>query len=356
MSSKVAAFEFSVEKKSLVLNPAQDLLLFVAVLTLVFFLGILVATDPTLDFASMIVFIYAVRRTAAAFGVLTNFRSRAAQLSGVVGDLLELMQDADKYKVHSGGLDFTGIFDCLKIDNLSFSYPDGAPVFDGLSMKIDAGKLTAIVGPSGAGKTTLVNILCRFYECPDNSVFVDGVDIREFSLANLRSSISYVSQDTFLFHDTLRANLSFGVTTPVDDAILLKALERAQLSSFVAELEDGLDTEIGDRGVMLSGGQRQRVSIARAFLRETKVLILDEATSALDSVTEAKIQQALETLQKDKTVIVIAHRLSTIKSADKIIMLGPGGKEEEGTFESLVAKEGLFYQYWSQQQLGLSGE
>jgi ATP-binding cassette subfamily C protein CydCD len=199
----------------------------------------------------------------------------------------------------------------------------------------------ALVGPSGAGKTTIANLLLRFWDPSAGRILIDGVDLREFDLDHLRARISLVSQDTYLFNDTLRANVALA-RPEADEAAILLALEQAALADFLTSLPDGLDTMVGERGVQLSGGQRQRVAIARAFLKNAPTLILDEATSHLDAVSEAQVRGALDSLMRDRTTIVIAHRLSTVRNADLLAVLDRGQLVETGSHDELLAGNGLY--------------
>jgi ATP-binding cassette subfamily C protein CydCD len=199
----------------------------------------------------------------------------------------------------------------------------------------------ALVGPSGAGKTTVANLLLRFWDPGIGRILLDGVDLREFELDHLRARISLVSQDTYLFNDTLRANVALA-RPEADEASIHRAFEQAALADFVASLPEGLDTMVGERGVQLSGGQRQRVAIARAFLKNAPTLILDEATSHLDAVSEAQVRGALDALMRDRTTIVIAHRLSTVRNADLLAVLDSGRLVETGSHSELLARSGLY--------------
>jgi ABC-type multidrug transport system fused ATPase/permease subunit len=230
-----------------------------------------------------------------------------------------------------------------------FGYKEGRDVLRGLSFTVEKGTVTALVGPTGAGKTTIISLLLRYYDCPPETVFLDDTDIRDFTSASLRSHMAFVSQETLLFHDTLRANITYGLGSVPEDR-LEDVVTRARLRDFVRSLPQGLDTLIGDRGVKLSGGEKQRVSIARALLKGADILILDEATSSLDSKTEKLIQEAIEEAIRGKTAIVIAHRLSTIRNADKIVVIEDGRCVEEGRLEELLAKKGRFAEYWEEQK------
>ncbi|MBW4960659.1 ABC transporter ATP-binding protein [Sulfitobacter sp. CW3] len=229
----------------------------------------------------------------------------------------------------------------VRFENVSFAYDSPLPVLHDVTFTVKAGETAAFVGPSGAGKTTLLALLPRFYDPTDGRITIDGIDIADMTLNSLRSQIGLVSQDVFLFGSTLRDNILYG-KLGASEAELNAAVENAQLSTLVARLPDGLDTVVGERGVMLSGGQKQRVAIARAFLKNPPILILDEATSALDRETERDIQHALEQLSKGRTTLIIAHRLETVKHADQIIVMEAGYKVEAGTHNDLRAQNGLY--------------
>ena len=227
-------------------------------------------------------------------------------------------------------------------EGVGFSYPAARrPALSDIRLKVPAGSTMALVGPSGAGKTTIANLLLRFWDPSIGRILIDGVDLRDFELDHLRTRMSLVSQDTYLFNDTLRAN-GLLARPEADEAAIRRALEQAALADFIASLPEGLDTMVGERGVQLSGGQRQRVAIARAFLKNAPTLILDEATSHLDAVSEAQVRSALDALMRDRTTIVIAHRLSTVRDADRIAVLDRGRLVETGTHGELLARNGLY--------------
>jgi ATP-binding cassette subfamily B protein len=230
----------------------------------------------------------------------------------------------------------------IRFEGMSFTYPGARrPALSGIDLVIPAGATMALVGPSGAGKTTVANLLLRFWDPSAGRIRIDGVDLRAFELDHLRARISLVSQDTYLFNDTLRANVLLARPNADEEAIR-RALEQAALADFVASLPEGLDTRVGERGVQLSGGQRQRVAIARAFLKNAPTLILDEATSHLDAVSEAQVRSALDALMSDRTTIVIAHRLSTVRNADLLAVLDRGCLVETGSHAELLARNGLY--------------
>jgi subfamily B ATP-binding cassette protein MsbA len=232
----------------------------------------------------------------------------------------------------------------IRFKAVRFGYAGAqAPVLDDVSFDVAPGETVALVGRSGAGKSTLVALLPRLYDPQQGGVLLDGIDLREYRLADLRRQIAFVGQDVQLFDATLRENITLGMDQ-VDEAALLAAAEAAHVMDFAAKLSDGLDTRVGDRGSLLSGGQRQRVAIARALLRNAPLLILDEATSALDAESERHVQEALERLKQGRTTLVIAHRLATVETADRIVVLDAGRVIESGTHQQLLARGGLYSQ------------
>ena len=236
----------------------------------------------------------------------------------------------------------------IHYDNVSFEYNDGRPVLENINLEIKAGEMVAFVGPSGAGKTTLINLLPRFYDTTKGSISIDGVNIKDYTLSSLRSQIGTVQQDVFLFNGTIRENVLYGKLDTSDEEVE-RAIEAAKLKEVIEEFPEGLETPIGERGVKLSGGQKQRLSIARIFLKNPSILILDEATSALDTQTEQFIQNSFDELSKGRTTLVIAHRLATIKNVDRIIVVTPNGIVEQGTHKELLEKNGHYAElYYAQ--------
>ena len=232
--------------------------------------------------------------------------------------------------------------ECIEYDNVCFSYVKNKPVLKDVNLKINIGETIAFVGNSGGGKSTLVNLLPRFYDVTKGKIKIDGIDIKELDIDSLRDKIAIVFQDNFLFGGTIRDNIILGKENATEEEIQ-KAVKNACLEEFISTLDKGLDTEIGERGVLLSGGQKQRIAIARAFVKNAPIVILDEATSALDNKSEAIVQKAIENLMADRTVFIIAHRLSTVRNADKIVVVNYGKIVEIGSHEELINKEDGIY-------------
>jgi ATP-binding cassette subfamily B protein len=278
--------------------------------------------------------------------IVTLFEQLQEGMTGFVR-FHEIMNE--KEEIDEGRVEFSEINGNIEFSDVSFGYESAEErlVIDKLNLSIKGGKTLALVGPSGGGKSTLCNLIPRFYNIGSGKITLDGVDIRDIKLENLRKNIGIVSQNIFLFDGTVRENIAYGNLDATDEEII-EAAKKANIHDYIASLEKGYDTEVGERGIKLSGGQKQRVSIARVFLKNPKLLILDEATSALDNITEMQIQASLEELSRGRTVIVVAHRLSTVKNADEIVVIDKDGIVEKGTHEELLEKGGEYarlYQY-----------
>ena len=350
---RMRVFALARDNAALLAGPLQQMFTLTALLIVVVGAVALARSDRTVELSVMCAFLLLVRRAAPLLGFATTLRLRVSQAQPSLERLADVFDDNDKFFVSSGSREFHGLRQGIELRNLSFGYTDDLPVLRGLSCTLPAGKTTALVGETGCGKTTVTSLIARLYECPPGTVFFDGIDIRELSRDSLARRISYVGQDAWLFNDTIRANLVVGLDRPSPDEELIEMLSRVRLATMVAELPNGLDTEIGDRGVKLSGGEKQRLCIARALLRRADLVLLDEATSALDSETEAYVLQAIEQATRGSTVVTIAHRLSTVQSADKVLVLGRGQLLEEGSWHQLVAAKGVFAAMWNMQsQMG----
>ena len=271
-------------------------------------------------------------------GTLTNIQNIFVAM-GRVFELFDLQPSIQNKK---DAVELTDLKDKIELQNVWFEYIPDQPVLKNLSLTVNKNETLAIVGNSGGGKSTLVNLIPRFYDIKSGSIRIDGTDIRDYTISSLRHNIAMVFQDNFLFSGTIRENILMGNPNATEEE-LEQAIEAAHLQEMIADLPDGLDTLLGERGLTLSGGQRQRVAIARAMIKNTPIVILDEATSALDNKSEAIVQKALDNLIRNKTVFVIAHRLSTIKNADRIAVINEGELVELGNHEELMAVENGHY-------------
>ena len=255
---------------------------------------------------------------------------------------IELINEPITIKDNTNAYELVDVKGDITFDNIKFSYgEDKGHVLDGFSLDIKQGEMVALVGPSGVGKTTIAQLIPRFYEISSGSIYVDEHNIQDVTLRSLRHHIGYVQQDVTIFWGTIGENIAYGKPDATMSEII-EAAKKAKIHDFIESLPEGYNTMVGERGVMLSGGQKQRISIARIFLRDPAILILDEATSALDNITESAIQESLEELSKGRTVVAIAHRLSTIHNADKIVVMGKEGIVQMGTHEDLLDESGHY--------------
>lgn len=269
--------------------------------------------------------------------------------------LFEFLDAPAEIRDRPDALPFPGVEREIVFDRVGFGYREGSPVLEDVSLVVERGTLVAVVGPSGAGKSTLVDLLSRFFEVTSGRILIDGTDIRRFRLRSLRERMGIVSQETVLFHDTVRANITYGLRG-VGAREVEEAARAAEAHEFIGTLPEGYDTVIGERGAELSGGQRQRLAIARAILRDPPILILDEATSSLDTESERRVQRALDRLSEGRTVFVIAHRLSTVLGAHSIFVLDEGGVVEAGDHEQLMRAGGLYRRLYEMQSGSRAGE
>ncbi len=296
----------------------------------------------TLDGANLIAFLILVMRMLQPLKQLSQVPTVAQQSLAAAERIFEVLDSPTEASLDRGRITSATFERALEFERVSFAYAD-EPVLVDVSLVAPKGQVIALVGASGAGKSTLVDLIPRFYEPTGGRILLDGTDTREIALPALRSLIGIVSQDTVLFNDTVRNNLAYGAAAKYTDAQIEAAARAANAHRFIAELPDGYDTILGERGTRLSGGQRQRLSIARALLVDPPILILDEATSALDTESERLVQEAIDRLLEGRTVFVIAHRLSTIAHADQILVMDRGRVVEHGTHGALLARRGHYH-------------
>lgn len=349
ISDQKAIYDYRVRLLLGMILPVQEIVTLLVVSIIMFGSLYLFGREQIASAPALLVYFYIIMNASSKFGTVSGFRGVIANASGSLDAVLEIFDEKGKYFVRGGDTVFNGLKRTIAFNNLTFSYLPEREVLHGVSFTIEKGKMTAIVGPTGGGKSTLISLLMRYYDCPPATLFVDDIDIREFTLQSYLHRVALVSQETLLLHDSLRNNITYGLAN-VSAEQLQEVLKRARLENFISKLPQGVDTLIGDRGVRLSGGEKQRVSIARALLKDAEILILDEATSSLDSKTESLIQEAIDDAVTGRTSIVIAHRLSTIKHADKIVVIEEGQVSEEGTLDELLAAKGAFYALWEQQK------
>jgi len=278
---------------------------------------------------------------------LTNVNNTIQQ--GIAGAErgFSIIDQAPEIMNKAGAVVLPEITTGIEIDNVTFCY-ETAPVLKNINLKIRSGEVIAFAGMSGGGKTTLVNLIPRFYDVTEGQILIDGHDVRDVTIESLREQIAIVTQQTILFNDSVRSNIAYGDIEKSEEDII-RAAETANAHNFIMQLPLGYDTVIGEQGMMLSGGEKQRISIARALLKDAPILILDEATSSLDTESEIEVQEALENLMKGRTTLVIAHRLSTIRNADRIVVIVSGEIVEEGTHEELLLKKGEYHKLYNMQ-------
>ena len=310
------------------------------------FTGVL--TGGALNVASLLTFFFVLFRLVP---ILQDVNGAWAGISGIQGsveNIKELLRTDNKDYFRNGHVEFLGLKRSIDFVSVDFGYDNSKLVLNNITLTIAQAQTTALVGASGAGKTTLADLVARFYDPTAGQVLIDGVDLRQIEINSLRNKMAVVSQDTFIFNTSVRNNIAYGIED-TDIATIQKAAQQANALEFILDMPEGFETQLGDRGVRLSGGQRQRIAIARALLRDPEILILDEATSALDSVSERLIQESLEKLSVGRTVIAIAHRLSTIAKADKVVVLEQGRIVEQGNYQELLERRGNLWKYHQMQ-------
>jgi subfamily B ATP-binding cassette protein MsbA len=321
--------------------PISEMLAAVGTAILLYYGTRLVIYDQILSSEAFIVFLVGSTKLYSPVKYLSRLPATIQPGLVAAERVFEFLDAPVEIRDREGAVDFPGLEREIRFEEVGFAYRQGQPVLQDIAFAAPRGSVTAMVGPSGAGKTTLVDLLGRFYEVAYGRISVDGRDIRDFTVRSLRRSMGIVSQETVLFHDTVRNNLAYGAGDP-SDAAIQEAARLAYAHEFIEALPQGYDTMVGERGTQLSGGQRQRLAIARAILRDPPILIFDEATSALDTESERLVQRATQRLLEGRTVFVIAHRLSTIQQADQILVLTDGRIVERGTHAALMETSGVY--------------
>ena len=290
-----------------------------------------------MDYVGLITFSLYITTFISPIRKLANFAEMFSNGFAGLHRFIELMATEPTIQDAPDAVELSQVRGEVELDHVSFTYPGSSEVLHDIDLTVAAGETVAIVGPSGGGKSTLCQLVPRFYDVTEGSIRVDGLDVRQVTQRSLRRAIGIVQQDVFLFADTIRENIRYGRPDATDEEVE-QAAHRAELLEDIRTMPQGFDTYVGERGAMLSGGQKQRVAIARIFLKDPAILILDEATSALDSVTEAKIQGAFDQLSQGRTTLIIAHRLSTIRSAHRILVVQDGRIAEQGSHAQLLAE------------------
>jgi len=320
---------------------ANEMIVSAALLVVLWFGSLQVLVDGTLEPEAFIAFAVLAARILSPVKWLGKFPSMVQPGLAAAERAFELL---DAEPVIADGPDarsVDGFKDAIRLEDVTFAYEPEKGVLHDVSLSIGRGEVVALVGPSGAGKTTVANMVPRFYDPTGGRITLDGQDLRDVRVSDLRGLMGIVTQETILFHDTVRTNIAYGADD-VDEERIRDAARAAHAHDFIMELPEGYDTVLGERGTRLSGGQRQRIAIARALLRNAPILILDEATSALDTESEALVQDAIERLMEHRTVLVIAHRLSTVRRADRIVVMQDGRVVDQGSHDELLEREGLY--------------
>ncbi|MED4631504.1 ABC transporter ATP-binding protein [Peribacillus frigoritolerans] len=317
-----------------------------ALLVLILGYGGMRVSSGALTAGALVAFIMYLFQIIMPMAQLASFFTQFQKATGATERIISIL---DSVEEEDAKQPVQNMSQSISVDHLNYSYNNGEQVLKDISFNVEAGKVTAIVGPSGSGKTTLFSLFERFYKPQEGSISIGGTSINDFTLLSWRSQIGYVSQESPIVSGTIRDNICYGINRDITDDELNQVAKMAYADQFISELPNGYDTEVGERGMKLSGGQRQRIAIARAFLRNPKILMLDEATSSLDSKSEKVVQQALNHLMKGRTTIVIAHRLSTVIGSDQIIFLEKGKITGSGTHKELYNTHSLYREFAEQQ-------
>jgi subfamily B ATP-binding cassette protein MsbA len=324
-------------------SPLTEVLSVIVGAFIIYYGGLLVIEKNTLSASQFLGFLFAIFQLMPPIKELSSVNNRIQEASAAADRIFEILDTQPSIKDSTNAIELNYFKSKLEFKNVSFKYEDSEDwVLNNVSFTANKGEIIAFVGPSGGGKSTLVDLIPRFYDPTSGEILIDGIDIKNFTLKSLRAKMGIVTQETFLFNTTIRENIAYGISDCLDDKII-EAARTANAHYFILEMPKGYDTIIGERGVKLSGGQRQRLTIARALLKNPEIMIFDEATSALDNESEILVQEAIERLMQNRTTFVIAHRLSTIRNATKIIVLDKGEIVQVGNHEELILQEGKLY-------------
>ncbi|GAA1386444.1 ABC transporter ATP-binding protein [Peribacillus frigoritolerans] len=340
-------FQFGLKEAKIqaLIAPLMSLVM-MALLVLILGYGGMRVSSGALTAGALVAFIMYLFQIIMPMAQLASFFTQFQKATGATERIISIL---DSVEEEDAKQPVQNMSQSISVDHLNYSYNNGEQVLKDISFNVEAGKVTAIVGPSGSGKTTLFSLFERFYKPQEGSISIGGTSINDFTLLSWRSQIGYVSQESPIVSGTIRDNICYGIDRDITDEELNQVAKMAYADQFISELPNGYDTEVGERGMKLSGGQRQRIAIARAFLRNPKILMLDEATSSLDSKSEKVVQQALNHLMKGRTTIVIAHRLSTVIGSDQIIFLEKGKITGSGTHKELYNTHSLYHEFAEQQ-------
>jgi ATP-binding cassette, subfamily B, bacterial MsbA len=347
-SNKYALSSLKMTRLALVAPPVTEIIGTLIAVLILWIGAWQVLRNGTMTGATLLAFLTLVLRLLQPLKQLSQMRTTAQSSLASAERLFEILDSPAEFQRDRGTRDAAKFDRQLEFEGVSFSYGD-APVLSNVEFSAKKGEVVALVGPSGSGKSTLVDLIPRFYEPTEGRILLDGIDTREIKLPALRSLTGIVSQETVLFHDTVRNNIAYGAMGKYTQAQIEEAAKAANAHEFIVDLPQGYETLLGERGTRLSGGQRQRLAIARALLTDPPILILDEATSALDTESERLVQEAVDRLLQGRTVFVIAHRLSTITHADQILVLDRGEIAERGTHAELLTRRGAYYRLYSLQ-------